>query len=105
LEKQKEWQSGYLEAIDYHNREMARAILGQTLTTDDSARIGSLALGKVHLQVLVMQLAGLRSQLADKVMNEQVIKPVIDINYGGEPYPVFEFAEPALEMFRTGSTQ
>lgn len=44
--------TAFLEAIDYHNREIARAILGQTLTTDEGRRVGSLALGKVHLQVL-----------------------------------------------------
>ncbi|MFN8138256.1 MAG: DUF935 family protein [Fimbriimonadales bacterium] len=95
-------ESGYLEAIDYHNREIARAILGQTLTTEDSKRIGSLALGKVHLQVLIMQLAGLRKTLAEKVVNEQIIRPLIDLNFGSGPYPRFDFEEPELDVFRTG---
>jgi phage gp29-like protein len=96
-------ESGYLEAIDYHNREIARAILGQTLTTDDSRRIGSLALGKVHLQVLIMQLNGLRQDVAERVMNEQIIRPVIDMNFGGGAYPRFVFEEPELDVFRTGN--
>lgn len=95
-------QSPYAEAIDYHNREISRAILGQTLTTEDSRRIGSLALGKVHLQVLVMQLAGLRRDLAERVMNEQIIRPLIETNFGPGRYPVFEFEEPVLDVFRTG---
>ena len=95
-------QNGYSEAIDYHNREIARAILGQTLTTEDSRRIGSLALGKVHLQVLIMQLSGLRNSLSEKVMNEQVIRPIIEINFGRGNYPVFKFDEPELDVFRTG---
>ncbi len=94
--------SGYLEAIDYHNREIARAILGQTLTTEDSRRIGSLALGKVHLQVLIMQLAGLRRNLAERVMNEQVIRPLIELNFGPGLYPKLAFEEPDLDVFRTG---
>lgn len=102
LDARREAQSAYLEAIDYHNKEMARAILGQTLTTDDSRRIGSLALGKVHLQVLLMQLAGLRREVADKVMTEQILRPLIDINFGPGNYPVFEFEEPTLDVFRTG---
>ncbi len=102
LEGGSEGRGAYLEAIEYHNREIARAILGGTLTTDDSRRVGSLALGKVHLQVLIMQLAGLRRTLADKVMNEQIIRPLIDVNYGGGGYPVFSFEEPDLDVFRTG---
>jgi phage gp29-like protein len=102
LEGGSEGRGAYLEAIEYHNREIARAILGGTLTTDDSRKVGSLALGKVHLQVLVMQLAGLRRALAEQVMNEQIIRPLIDINYGGGHYPVFAFDEPDLDVFRTG---
>lgn len=94
--------SGYLEAIDYHNREIARAILGETLTTEDSKRIGSLALGKVHLQVLIMQLAGLRRTLAERAVNEQIIRRLIDINFGSGPYPRFSFEEAELDVFRTG---
>lgn len=102
LEGGREARSAYLDAIDYHNREIARAILGQTLTTDDSRRVGSLALGKVHLQVLVMQLAGLRKDLAEKVMNEQIIRPMIELNFGDGESPVFRFMEPELDVFRTG---
>jgi phage gp29-like protein len=102
LDAGREARSSYLEAIDYHNREIARAILGETLTTDDSRKVGSLALGKVHLQVLVMQLAGLRKDLQETVMNEQVIRPLIDLNYGGGPYPSFQFDEPVLDVFVTG---
>jgi len=95
-------ESGYLEAIDYHNREIARAILGQTLTTDDSRRVGSLALGKVHLQVLIMQLNGLRKDVAERAMNEQIIRPTVDLNFEGGVYPRFVFEEPELDVFRTG---
>ncbi len=102
LDGARQGQNGYLEAIDYQNREIARSILGQTLTTEDSRRIGSLALGKVHLQVLIMQLAGLRNSLAERVMNEQVIRPLIEINFGAGAYPVFKFDEPELDVFRTG---
>ncbi|RMG24516.1 MAG: DUF935 family protein [Armatimonadetes bacterium] len=102
LDAGREARSSYLEAIDYHNREIARAILGETLTTDDSRKVGSLTLGKVHLQVLIMQLAGLRRDLAETVMNEQILRPLIDLNYGSGPYPVFEFDEPVLDVFVTG---
>jgi phage gp29-like protein len=102
LDAGREARSSYLDAIDYHNREMARAILGQTLTTEDSQRVGSLALGKVHLQVLIMQLAGLRRDLAECVMNEQIIRPLVALNFSFGNWPVFQFDEPELDVFRTG---
>lgn len=87
----KEPSQGFMEAIEFHNREIARSILGQTLTTDEGRRVGSLALGKVHLQVLVIQLEAIRRQLADLVMTEQVIRPLVEMNFGPVPIPRFEF--------------
>jgi phage gp29-like protein len=105
LEASRQARSGYAEAIDYHNREIARAILGQTLTTDDSQRVGSLALGKVHLQILIMQLKGLRRSLAERVVNEQIIRPLIDANFEPGAYPKFRFEETELDAFRSGSVE
>jgi len=86
--------SGYQEAIDFHNREIARCILGQTLTTDEGKRVGSLALGKVHLQIFEMQLVAIRKALADEVMTEQVIRPLVELNFGPQaPVPKFIFDE------------
>lgn len=98
----KEPSAGFMEAIEFHNREIARAILGQTLTTDEGRRVGSLALGKVHLQVLLLQLASLRAQLADLVMTEQVIRPMIELNFGDSPIPRFEFQAASSSAFATG---
>jgi len=93
---------GYLDSLEFHNREMARAILGQTLTTDEGRRVGSLALGKVHLQVLLLQVEAIRRELADVVMNEQVIRPLIEMNFGPGHYPVFEFGSSPIEAFVSG---
>jgi len=84
---------GYLEAVDYHNKEIARAILGQTLATDEGRRVGSLALGTVHLQVLLLQLQSLRRDLAETVVTEQVIRPLVVMNFGEMAYPHFRFVE------------
>src|SRR6185436_3747202 len=81
---QKESSTGFMDAIDFHTREIARSIIGQTLTTDEGRRVGSLAMGKVHLQVLLLQLDGLRKDLADVVMTEQVIRPMVEMNFGPE---------------------
>ncbi len=99
---QPEASAGFMEAIDFHNREIARSILGQTLTTDEGRRVGSLALGKVHLQVLAIQLEAVRRDLADRVMTEQVIRPLVELNFGSGEIPVFEFEAADLSAFRTG---
>lgn len=94
--------TGFMEAIEFHNREIARAILGQTLTTDEGRRVGSLAMGKVHLQVLLLQLQSIRKELADEVMTEQVIRPLVEMNFKGAKVPQFVFETTALEAFRSG---
>ena len=90
--------TGFMEAIDFHNREIARCILGQTLTTDEGRRVGSLALGKVHMQVLLIQLSALRRELADVVMTEQIIRPLTEMNFGPGEVPRFEFEERKVEL-------
>ena len=95
--------AGFIDAIDFHNREIARSILGQTLTTDEGRRLGSLAMGKVHLQVLLLQLASIRKELADTVMNEQVIRPLVELNFGPGPIPRFAFEDTVLDAFAKGA--
>jgi phage gp29-like protein len=98
----KEPSTGFMEAIDFHNREISRAVLGQTLTTDEGRRVGSLAMGKVHLQVLLLQLQAIRRELADAVMTEGVIRPLVELNFGPGLVPRFEFAETGMEAFVSG---
>lgn len=99
---QKEPSTGFMEAIEFHNREIARSILGQTLTTDEGRRVGSPALGKVHLQVLLLQLEGIRRELADSVMTEQIVRPIVELNFGPGPLPRFEFIPSPLDAFAGG---
>lgn len=99
---ERESSAGFLEAVDFHNREIARAILGQTLTTDEGRRVGSMALGKVHFQVLLLQLAAIRRDLADSVLTEQIIRPLVELNFGPGPLPRYEFEPLAASPFATG---
>ncbi|MCC7102486.1 MAG: DUF935 family protein [Fimbriimonadaceae bacterium] len=94
--------NAFQDAIEFHNREIARSILGQTLTTDEGRRVGSLALGKVHLQVLMLQIEAIRRELADLVMTEQVIRPLVELNFGPGDVPRFEFEATPLSAFRDG---
>jgi phage gp29-like protein len=92
----------FMEAIDHHNREIARAVVGQTLTTDEGRRVGSLTLGKVHLQVLLLQVNALRRELADSVLTEQVVRPLVEANFGPGPVPRAVLEPVPAEIFATG---
>lgn len=92
----------FLRAIEFHNREIARSILGQTLTTDEGRRVGSLALGRVHLQILMLQIDAIRRELADTVMTEQVIRTIVEMQFGPGPIPRFEFEVQPNEIFSHG---
>ncbi len=83
----------FAQAITYHNAEIAKGILGETLTTDEGQRVGSLALGQVHFKVLQTQLRALRTDLAERVMQEQVIRPLVALNFGSAPEPQFVWDE------------
>ncbi len=99
---QRDPSTGFLDAIDFHNREIARSVLGQTLTTDEGRRVGSLALGKVHLQILLLQVNAIRRDLAETVMTEQLIRPLVEANFGPGMIPKFAFKEAAVSAFTTG---
>ncbi len=89
LEAQRGGEAGYLQALEFHDKQIAKAILCQTLTTDEGMRVGSFALAKVHLDVLRMCLQKLKRDLEESVMHEQVIKRLVDYNFASTAYPTF----------------
>jgi len=89
LELKQSGAESFADAITYHNAEIAKSLLGETLTTDEGQRVGSLALGQVHLKVLQTQLRALRADLAERVMQDQVIRPLLQLNFGNIPEPRF----------------
>jgi phage gp29-like protein len=100
LATQRDQSTAFLDAIDFHNREIARTILGQTLTTNDSARMGSLALGKVHLQMMMLQINALRQELADVVVTDQVLRPLVGLNFSEPRLPRFVLSPAPADLFR-----
>jgi phage gp29-like protein len=89
LEAHRGGEAGYLQAIEFHDKQISRAILCQTLMTDEGTRVGSFALAKVHLDVLKMCLRKLKRDLEESVMGEQVIKRLVDYNFVVSAYPTF----------------
>ena len=82
LEAQRGGDAGYRDAVEYHNKQIAKAILGQTLTSDEGVREGTHALAQVHLSVLYFYLQKLKRDLEETVMREQLIRRLVDFNLG-----------------------
>jgi phage gp29-like protein len=93
LEFKQSGAESFAQAVAHHNAEIAKSILGETLTTDEGQRVGSLALGQVHLKVLQTQLRALRAELAERVMHDQLIRPLVRLNFGDAPVPRFVWEE------------
>src|SRR3990172_4001609 len=82
--------SSYDNFLDYLDRQCTKAILGQTLTTGEGARTGSLALGRVHAEVRQDILEADAASLAE-VLNGQLIHWLTDWNFQVTAYPIFVF--------------
>ncbi len=82
--------AGFLEAVEYQDRAIAKSILGQTLTTDGSASGATFALGSVHQDVLLFYLRKLQRDLEETVIGAQLIAPLVRYNFGPHvPRPRF----------------
>lgn len=83
----------FLEAIAMYNQDIARALLVPQLigvTPDSDA--GSYARSQTHFDLFSLQLDQLRREIAERVVNEQIIKPLCDLNFPGlDDYPYFEW--------------
>jgi phage gp29-like protein len=87
----------YREFADWCNDEMSKIVLGQTLTTGEGRRSGSLALGRVHDLVRHEYLAADARAFAD-ALTAQVVRWIVDFNLGtATPAPrlAFDVDEPA----------
>jgi phage gp29-like protein len=84
--------------VQYHDKELAKAILGNTLLLDEGQRVGSLALGKVHLEVVEAHVRRLKREIEDRVVGEQVIRQLVDLNFpSADGYPRFSLPDARKE--------
>ncbi|MGA2191751.1 MAG: DUF935 family protein [Nitrospirota bacterium] len=82
--------SPYGEMIDLMNKEVSKAVLGQTLTTDVGSS-GSYAAGKVHEGVR-MDIVRADARALERTVNRDLIRPLTELNFGqGVKKPVFKF--------------
>ncbi|MBO7392732.1 MAG: DUF935 family protein [Abditibacteriota bacterium] len=82
-------EEGLLSAIRFYDKQIAKAILFQTLITDEGANTGSYALAKVHLEVMDKTMAKLRRDMEETVMREQILRPLTEINFRSAACPLF----------------
>ncbi|MDX1932004.1 MAG: DUF935 family protein [Capsulimonadales bacterium] len=77
-------------AAEWLDTQIARAILGQELTTQ-SGKAGSYALGKVHQEILSVRIRTIRRELA-AMLTDQIARPITETGFGsGVPVPVLRF--------------
>lgn len=88
LEAARGGEAGYQALIETCNGEISKAVLGQTLTTEQGSP-GSLALGQVHQETL-WQILGFDADLLQACINEQLIPRLVDFNWlDVDAYPLF----------------
>ncbi len=86
---------------DFCNREMSKAVLGQTLTSDTSGSTGTYAAAKVHAQVR-SDLIEADAQALSQTLREQLLRPLVGFNFGfDKPVPWFRFRYEAKEDLKT----
>ncbi len=85
----------YERLIRLCNREMAQAVLGQTLTSSEGDG-GSYALAKVHERVRIDLLRADARALA-KTLREGLLKPFVAFNFGPELLDLAPYVVPEVE--------
>ena len=87
----------YRDFADWCNDELSKVVLGQTLTTGEGRRSGSLALGQVHERVRNEYLAADAAALA-AALSSQLLRWMTDFTAGpatAAPRMVFDTTDPA----------
>lgn len=81
-------------ALAFNNKAISRSILLPDRLSSDggSGATGSFAMSKSHFDVFLWVVNFLRRELEDKVMFEQIIRPLVDTNFADvDNYPIFKF--------------
>lgn len=91
LEAKRSGEGTYDSFIRWADKQLSKSILGQTLSTDEGERSGSLALSKTHQSVADSVLARDCHSIASAI-NQQIIRPVVNLNWANVPgYPTISF--------------
>lgn len=81
----------YQVMAEFCNREMSKAVLGQTMTTETAGTKGTYAAAKVHSEVR-RDLVEADAQALAATLREQLLRPLVGFNFGWDkPIPWFRF--------------
>jgi phage gp29-like protein len=84
----------YERFCDYIDRQISKAVLGQTLTTELPRGGGSRAAAQVH-QLVRRDILGADAQRLEATLTRNLVKPLIDLNAGPQGrYPQLQLALP-----------
>ncbi|MGB8993621.1 MAG: DUF935 domain-containing protein [Desulfobaccales bacterium] len=91
----------YQLMVEFCNREMSKAVLGQTLTTDTAGSTGTYSAAQVHAQVR-RDLVQADAQALATTLREQLLRPLVGFNFGWDkPIPWFRFRFEEEEDLKT----
>ncbi|MHB8067453.1 MAG: phage portal protein family protein [Desulfobaccales bacterium] len=91
----------YQVLAEFCNREMSKAILGQTLTTDTAGATGTYSAARVHAEVR-RDLVEADAQMLAVTLREQLLRPLVGFNFGWDrPCPWFRFKLTEEEDLKT----
>jgi phage gp29-like protein len=91
----------YQLMAEFCNREMSKAVLGQTLTTDTTGATGTYAAATIHAQVR-RDLVEADAQALATTLREQLLRPLVGFNFGWDrPVPWFRFKYEEEEDLKT----
>lgn len=86
----------YEFALEKHETAIARALLIPDLLGFSKFTEGSFALGKKHFDVFLWVLKKLGRDTEETIVDEQIIKPLVKMNFGTDKIPHFRF-DPIME--------
>lgn len=91
----------YQSMAEFCNREMSKAVLGQTLTTDTTGATGTYAAATIQAQVR-RDLVEADAQALAATLREQLLRPLVGFNFGWDrPVPWFRFRYEEEEDLKT----
>jgi SPP1 gp7 family putative phage head morphogenesis protein len=91
LESAKQGQASFIETIKLYDAAIARSVLVPNLLGFTDINTGTYNLGEKHFDLFMMILDNIRSEM-EELVNEQIIRDLVDYNYANiTKYPYFKF--------------
>jgi hypothetical protein len=73
--------------VQYHNRQILLNVLGQFLDNGSSGAAGSRSTSEDHSKILAQSLESIATTVIEDVINENLIKQLVDTNFSTKKYP------------------